>query len=97
MFYCSFHLFLISDKRVVSKTGKQFTRRKWTKREMDLIFTRFHRQVVGSTLAGMTECKRLMVDKKVVDGRNWSNLKDFVRNPKVKLARQTKQTIREDD
>ena len=90
-------MFLISEKRVVSKTGEQFTRRKWTKREMDLIFTRFHRQVVGSTLAGMTECKRLMADKKVVDGRNWSNLKDFVRNLKVKLVRQTKQTIREDD
>ena len=76
---------------------KQFTRRKWRKREVDLIFTKFHRYIVGSTIPGVTECKRLMANEKMSNGRNWSNLKDFVRNHKAKLARQTKQAIREDD
>ena len=87
----------MSDKRVVWKTRKQFTQRKWTKREMDLIFPKFHRHIVRSTLPGMTECERLMADEKVFNGRNCSNLKDLIRNHKVKLARQTKQTIREDN
>ena len=64
-------------------TGKQA----WTKEEIDLILTKFHRHVTGTTLPGKTECERLIQDTPCLHARKWSNWKDFARNHKKKIQK----------
>lgn len=63
-------------------------RRKWSPEQSELVLRAFHKHVIGNSLPGKVECLTLLSKNPCLRGREWKNLKDFVRNHKVTIARQ---------
>ena len=59
----------------------------WSKEEIEIVLKAFHTHVVGSSLPGKNECLQLITKLACLRGRKWTNLKDYIRNHKVTIAR----------
>ena len=52
-----------------------------------MVLTAFHDFTVGKKLLGKARCEKVMLlNKKILGGRTWTNVKDFVRNYKANLV-----------
>lgn len=58
----------------------------WSTSEMKAVTTHFHKHIIGSTLPGKTEIVKFLKTSNIT-GRSWNNVKDFVRNYKLRTKR----------
>ena len=79
----SFDVFNVDSSYVFSSKRAEVTRRTWTKRKMDIIFTKFHRHIIDQTLPGKIECTRMLHEHKELKCRLWTHLKDLARENKM--------------
>ena len=53
-----------------------------------MVLTAFHDFIISKDLPGKARCEEVIsLNRKILGGITWTNVKDFVRNYKIKLSR----------
>ena len=70
-----------------TKTGC-IAKRMWTSEEIKVVLEECHKHITHPrSLPGKNECEIILKRHKVLRGRSWTNIKDYVRNHKLKAAK----------
>ena len=64
-------------------------RKSWSNQEIELVLKQLHSFVVSDQLPGKTVCTELIKNNSILSHRKWQNIKDFIRNYKIKAKRAT--------
>lgn len=59
----------------------------WTQKESKIVLDSMHEFLVGNKLPGKNLCETLIKKNECLHKRKWTNVKDFVRNHKLKLSK----------
>ena len=51
---------------------------------IEAVTTHFHKHIIGSTLPGKRGILKFLETSSVVTGKSWNNVKDYVRNYKLR-------------
>ncbi|KAK7082289.1 hypothetical protein SK128_016955 [Halocaridina rubra] len=72
---------------VRGKTRKQYTYCRWSGEEESVVFQTMAHHFKCGTLPGKQECLRVIGDNSILQKRKWEDLKNYVRNKLVSLAK----------